>query len=91
MQKNKKKVNTNLNRILFPSLNIQGFFNGSSKKDSYMKFKSTIGLSKYDLKVFLFDVYGLEIDKIHSKIERSKKKSIKKSKQKKIFWLKKTI
>lgn len=87
MQNKKKKVETHLNKILLPNLNLQGFFNGIEGTNQYIKFKSPVNLSKYDLKVFLYDVYGIKNSKVHSKIERIKKKSTRKSKQKKVFWL----
>jgi len=90
MKKNSKKILQHLNKIFFPTMNIQTFYVGKNKLNDFIKIKSSVTTSKYDLKVFLYDVYGEGCEKVHSKIERVSKKNLTKSKQKKVFWLQKT-
>ena len=89
MKENKKIVSQCLNKIFFPNINIQTFYKGKNKLNEFIKIKSMPTHSKYDIKVFLYDVYGESFKKMHSKIERVSKKTFNKSKQKKIFWLQK--
>jgi len=83
----KKPVLKKINKIDFPNLNLQMFYSGKSTSSLYIKMKSPISHSKYDIKTFLFDMYSKKIFKVHSKIERVKKNNGKTSKQKKCFWV----
>ena len=88
----KKAVSKRINKVFFPNVNISFFFNGISKdseKNDFLKIKSTTSLSKTELRTFLFDGYLKKTNKVHSKIERSKKKNRGNGvyKQKKVFWV----
>lgn len=76
-----RKLSKQYNKKQFPRVDVSLFFTGVDSSSQYFKIKSDHSLSKFDLKLFFFDIYGEKFSRVHSKREYRKKK--------KVFWVKK--
>jgi len=81
---NIKKIN---NKKLF-NTNINFFFSGKDSLSNYLKIKSNVSCTKYDLKIFLYDIYGVNVNKVDTMVfSKKNSKKRKNFKNSKVHWL----
>lgn len=69
----KKKLINKINKVSFFKKDFSFFSSYTDLVDNYLKVKTPATVSKYDLKLFLKDVYGIKCSSIHSTTFSSKK------------------